>query len=65
MNKGMGGGGGKSVRKAGYLLSLMEGSPHRGEKRGRGQQVASGKDLNSLRKTQHVWHEEKADNYLY
>lgn len=59
MNKGMGEGGG-SVRKAGYLLSLMEGSPH-----GRGWPVASGKDLDSLRKRQRVWHEEKADNYLY
>lgn len=33
MNEGMGGRGGKSVRKAGYLLSLMEGSPHGGERK--------------------------------
>lgn len=42
----------------------MEGSPHGGKKKKEGQ-VASGKDQNSLTKTHRVWHEEKADNYLY
>lgn len=54
----------KSVRKAGYLLSLTEGFPRGGEEGGVGG-LRRGKTWIHWEKTQRVWHEEKADNYLY
>lgn len=56
---------GRKISKESRLSPVINGGipAWRGGKRGRGWQV--GKDPNSLRKTQRVWHEEKADNYLY
>lgn len=64
MRGGAGGGEEKSVRKAGYLLSLMGGIPGRWARCVR--MCASwGKTWIHWEKTQTVWHREKADNYLY
>lgn len=72
MNKGMrggerdrGGGGKKKIGKESRLSPVINGGIPARRKGRRGRRVAQGKDLDSLRKKQRVWHEEKADNYLY